>query len=110
MHVIGDGELAGALASLGHDGHLAAARRSDAESLLRHVAAEAHRAGVRADTASLTGAPGALLLGSARDGDADVVVIGRSDDRRAGRAYVGAVTRGVLEFSETPVLVVPVPA
>ncbi|MGZ5410242.1 MAG: universal stress protein [Aeromicrobium sp.] len=110
VHVIGDGELDRALARLGHDGQMAATRRSAAESLLRHVTAEAHRAGVQADRASLTGAPAALLLGAARDWDADLVVIGRSDVRRAGRAYVGAVTRGVLEFSETPVLVVPVPA
>ncbi len=110
VHVIGDGELIRALARLGHDGQMAATRRSAAESLLRHITAEAHRAGVQADTASLTGAaPAALLLGAARDWDADLFVIGRSDVRRTGRAYVGAVTRGVLEFSETPVLVVPVP-
>ncbi len=110
VHVTGDGELVRALAKLGHDGQLADTRRSAAESLLRHVTAEAHRAGVQADSASLTGAPAALLLGAARDWGADLVVVGRSDVRRVGSAYVGAVTRGVLEFSEIPVLVVPVPA
>lgn len=109
VHVIGDGELVRALARLGHDGQMAATRSGAAESLLRHVTAEAHRAGVQADTAQLSGTPAALLLGAARDWDADLVVIGRSDVRRAGRAYVGAVTREVLEFSEAPVLVVPVP-
>ncbi|MDP2775113.1 MAG: universal stress protein [Nocardioides sp.] len=110
VHVIGDGELIGALASLGHDGEMAATRGSAAESLLRHVTAEAQRAGVPAEWDSLTGAPAAVLLGVARYWEADLVVIGRSDVRRAGRAYVGTVTRGVLEFSEVPVLVVPVPA
>lgn len=110
VHVTGDGELARVLAKLGRDGQLADTRRSAADSLLRHVTAEARRAGVQADSARLTGAPAALLLAAARDWDADLVVIGRSDVRRAGSAYVGAVTRGVLEFSEIPVLVVPVPA
>ncbi|MGZ5405914.1 MAG: universal stress protein [Nocardioides sp.] len=110
VHATGDGELVRALAKLGHEGQLADTRRSAAESLLRHVTAEAHRAGVQTDSASLTGPPAALLLGAARDWSADLVVIGRSDVRRAGSAYVGAVTRGVLEFSEIPVLVVPMPA
>ena len=110
VHVIGDGELVRALTRLGRDGKLADTRRSAAESLLRHVTAEAHRAGVQADKASLAGAPVALLLGAAKDWSADLVVIGRSDVRRAGSAYVGAVTRGVLEFSDIPVLVVPMPA
>ena len=110
VHVIGDGELVRALAKLGRDGQLADTRSSAADSLLRHVTAEAHRAGVQADGASLTGAAAALLLGAARDWGADLVVIGRSDVRRVGGAYVGTVTRGVLEFSEVPVLVVPMPA
>lgn len=110
VHVIGDGELVRALAKRGHDGQLADTRRSAAESLLRHVTAEAHRAGVQAERANLTGAPVALLLGAARDWAADLFVVGRSDVRRAGSAYVGSVTRGVLEFSEIPVLVVPPPA
>lgn len=107
VHVIADGELVRALARLGHDGEMDATRSSAADSLLRHVVAEAHRAGVRADTAGLSGEPAALLLAVAREWDADLVVLGRSDLRRAGLGYVGAVTREVLEFSETAVLVVP---
>lgn len=107
VHVIGDGELASALARMGRDGTLEATRSAAADSLLRHVSAEARAAGVRTEKASLVGEPAALLLGEARDWDADLVVIGRSDVGGAGRAYVGAVTRQVLEFSEAPVLVVP---
>ena len=54
--------------------------------------------------------PAALLLDAARSWDADLLVLGRSDVGRVGPAYVGAVTRGVMEFSEAPVLVVPRPA
>lgn len=86
---------------------MAVIRSEASESLLRHVNAEARRCGVQADTAGLTGEPAALLLGAARDWDADLVVVGRSDAWPAGHSYVGAVTREVLEFSETPVLVVP---
>lgn len=107
VHVIGDGEVVRALARLGHDDQMAVIRSKASESLLRHVSADARRAGVQADTTGLTGEPAALLLEAARDWDADLVVIGRSDAGPATHAYVGAVTREVLEFSETPVLVVP---
>lgn len=110
VHVIGDGELVRGLERLGRDGKVAAERSGAAVSLLRHVSAEAERAGVQVDSLRLTGAPGALLLRAARDWNADLVIIGRSDLRGAGRAYVGAVTREVLEFSEAPVLVVPRPS
>lgn len=107
VHVIGDGELVRALQTLGHDGALATARSAAADSLLRHVAGVAERAGVPAETSSLSGEPAALLLGAAQHWDADLVVMGRSDVRGPGRPYVGSVTREVLEFSEAPVLVVP---
>jgi nucleotide-binding universal stress UspA family protein len=109
VHVIGDGELVRALGTMGRDGKLAATRSQSADALLRHVHAEAHGAGVRAETVSLTGHPAGLLLSEARQWGADVIIMGRSNVRGAGRAYVGAVTREVLEFSETPVLVVPQP-
>lgn len=109
VHVIGDGELVRALERLGRDGQLAATRRDAADSLLRHVAGAAARAGVRAETASLVGEPAELLLGDAQTWGADLVVMGRADVRGAGLPYVGSVTRHVLEFSEVPVLVVPRP-
>jgi nucleotide-binding universal stress UspA family protein len=109
VHVMGDGDLIRALARMGRDGKLPAERTRAADSLLRHVSAEAQRAGVEAETASETGEPAARLLAAAREWEADLVVMGRSDVRGAGRAYVGAVTRAVLEFSEIPVLVVPRP-
>ena len=107
VHVVGDGVLLRGLERLGRDGELAATRSGAASSLLRHVCAEAERAGVQADSLRLAGEPGALLLRAARVWDADLVVIGRSDARGAGSAYVGTVAREVLEFSDAPVLVVP---
>jgi nucleotide-binding universal stress UspA family protein len=107
VHVIGDGDLVRALSRIGHEDRLDAKRDQAAASLLRHVSAAADRAGVLAETATVTGEPAGLLLAAARDWDAQIVVMGRSDVRGPGRAYVGSVTRAVLEFSEVPVLVVP---
>jgi nucleotide-binding universal stress UspA family protein len=110
VHVIGDGELVRALESVGRDGKLDSARSEAADALLRHVAATAARAGVAAETSSLAGEPAELVLAVAQRWDADLVVMGRSDVRGPGEPYVGAVTREVLEFSDVPVLVVPVRA
>ncbi len=107
--VLGDGELVRALASEASGGRLEERRHRAAASLLRHVGTEATRAGVSSESAQLEGQPAALLLSEARDWGADLIVIGRSDMRGPGHAYVGTVTRHVLEFAEGPVLVVPRP-
>ena len=109
VHITSDGEIVRALASMGRDSELATRRNIAAESLLQHVAAEAERAGVRAEVTHLEGDPAALLLTEATNWGADLVVIGRSDVRGTGRPYVGTVTRKVLELIDTPVLVVPRP-
>ncbi len=106
VHVIADGELVRGLARMGRGGELDATRSGASTSLLRHVEAEAHRAGVPAETVSLAGETAGLLLAQAQAWESDLIVIGRADVRGAGRPYVGAVTREVLEFSEVPVLVV----
>jgi nucleotide-binding universal stress UspA family protein len=110
VHVIADGELLRALTRMGRDWQRTGERAETSLSLLRHVSLEADRAGVEADTLSLSGDPATMLLDAARSWQADLVVLGRSDVGQVGRAYVGEVTRGVLEFSETPVLVVPRPS
>lgn len=107
VHVLGDHELAHALAEVEREGRLGERRARAATSLLRHVVADARRGGVEADSVGLEGEPARLVLGHARAWDADLIVIGRSDVRGTGRPYVGTVTRHVLEFSEAPVLVVP---
>lgn len=57
----------------------------------------------------LKGDAAALLLTEASNWGADLLVIGRSGVRGAGRPYVGSVTRKVLELVDSPVLVVPRP-
>jgi nucleotide-binding universal stress UspA family protein len=112
VHVLGDGELDRALARLARRerGSRGPSRDDAAAALLRHVRAEAGRSGVTAETRSVTGKPATCLLDAAREWGADLVVIGRSDAGGTGHGYVGAVTREVLEFSDTAVLVVPRPA
>lgn len=110
VHVTADGELLSALRALHHGDGLVERRVRGAGLLLRHVEAEAERAGVVSDTRNLEGDPAHVLLAEARDWQADLLVVGRSDVAGAGRAYVGAVTRQLLEFSEHPVLVVPQPS
>jgi nucleotide-binding universal stress UspA family protein len=109
-HVVHDGEVADALRGLGHDGGISASRSRGATALLRHVHAEADAAGVHSETDLLEGEVAAAILRRAREWDADLVVLGRSGLHGVGRPYVGTVPRSVLEFSETPVLVVPQPA
>ncbi|NGP04517.1 universal stress protein [Rhodococcus sp. 14C212] len=109
VHVISNGELVRALSRMGRDSELATRRSKAAASLLRHVGAQAERAGVRAEATSLNGDPAALLLEETSEWGGDLIVIGRSDVRGAGRPYVGTVTRKVLELAEVPVLIVPRP-
>jgi nucleotide-binding universal stress UspA family protein len=109
VHVTSDGEVLRALADRGRDNQLATRRNKAAVALLHHVGAEAERAGIRAETKQLNGDPAAMVLAEASDWGADLLVIGRSDVRGAGRPYVGTVTRHVLELVDIPVLVVPRP-
>jgi len=106
-HVLGDGELARRFSRLHADGSVRERRASAGASLLAHVLALAEAAGLTADTADLEGDPVALLLAEATTWRADLVVLGRSPRRGAGRSYVGDTARHVLEFSEVPVLLVP---
>jgi nucleotide-binding universal stress UspA family protein len=111
VHVLGDDDVARALGNGDHEQRRMRERRSlAARSLLEHVTRVAERSEVVCDCRSLEGDAARALLGEARSWGAELVVIGRSDVRTAGRPYVGALTRHVLEFSDVPVLVVPRPA
>ena len=82
----------------------------DTEAVLNHVRALATNAGVDSTATTCNGGPAFdALLAEARRWEADLIVMGRSDMRRPGRRYVGNQTEHVLEFTEIPVLVVPVP-
>ncbi len=83
---------------------------TEGADVLRHVAAMAESEGVTIITTVATGGPAfEAILDTAHTWQADVVVMGRSDDRRPGRPYVGSQTEHVLEFTDIPVLVVPSP-
>jgi nucleotide-binding universal stress UspA family protein len=110
VHVLVDGDLLRALGEVHHDGTVVERRARGVALLLRHVEAEADRAGVPSAGVSLEGEQGQVLLAEARDWQADLLVVGRADVVRAGTAYVGEVARQLLEFSDLPVLVVPQPA
>jgi nucleotide-binding universal stress UspA family protein len=110
VHVLVDGELRRALGTVHHDGTLDERRAREAQLLLRHVEALAVRGGVPAEGVCVAGEPGPVLLDEARDWHADLLVAGRAAVARPGTAYVGAVTRQLLELSDLPILVVPPPA
>jgi nucleotide-binding universal stress UspA family protein len=106
VHVIGDHGVEAAIEAA--TGTPVGGRRDEAEaSLLARVAALAESAGVAVQTVRLTGRVEAALLRAARDWDADLVVIGKSDRGAVGDPYVGSLTRHLLEFAEQPVLVTP---
>lgn len=94
----------------GADLHLVAVSEPThhAEQALNHLAKLARKAGVTT-TATTTdgGHPFEILLAVAHEWNADLIVMGRSDNRRPGVPYVGSQTEHLLEFTDTPVLVVP---
>jgi nucleotide-binding universal stress UspA family protein len=80
------------------------------DAILRHIAGMTAAAGLAASFLAIDDGehPFELLLDAARGWDADLVVMGRSDNRRPGEPYVGSQTEHLLEFTDIPVLVVPV--
>lgn len=87
-----------------------AERRAQAgRAVLNRVAAMADTAGVPAKTELLSGDTGPVVLATARDWPADLVIVGKSARSASGEPYVGTNTRHILEFAEQPVIVVPMP-
>jgi nucleotide-binding universal stress UspA family protein len=102
-----DGALAATLDELrptdGAESRIAGA----AHAVLGHIARLATERGVALETAQLTGEPFRAILDEARRWHADLIVMGRSDRRGPASPYVGSEVEHVLEFCQTPVLVVP---
>lgn len=83
-------------------------RAAEASSaLLRHLADDAAHLGLDHDARLLQGTPFRMVLEAARDWEADLIIMGRSDRRGPSSPYLGSVTAHVLEFADCPVLVVP---
>jgi nucleotide-binding universal stress UspA family protein len=91
------------------DGHLAAGaqRWQEAAAVLRYVAHLGEACGVAVETSLLAGEPAPRILDLARETDADVILVGLSRQRGPGEPYIGSQTRHILEFTESPVVVVP---
>ena len=80
------------------------------DNALRHLKASAENAGLSPTSTTADGGhPFEALLAVAEDWNADLIVMGRSDNRRPGVPYVGSQTEHLLEFTNIPVLVVPYP-
>jgi len=81
------------------------------ENALRHLTAVAENAGLTPTSTTADGGhPFEVLLAVAEEWQADLIVMGRSDNRRPGVPYVGSQTEHLLEFTPIPVLVVPSPS
>ena len=77
---------------------------------LRHIADLAAEKGLAATTTTRDGrAPFEVILAIADEWNADLIVMGRSDERRPGVPRVGSQTEHLLELAHVPVLVVPPP-
>jgi nucleotide-binding universal stress UspA family protein len=78
-------------------------------AVLRFAAGLAREAAVPIELLAPQGDPARRLLDLAAAWPADVIVLGRSAGRRVGQPYIGSRVQHVLEFCDTPVLVVPPP-
>lgn len=78
-------------------------------SIVGWVADHAAAHDVACETVLGDGAPFRRILREADGWDADLIVMGRSDRRGPASPYLGSETAHVLEFSDRPVLVVPLP-
>lgn len=76
-------------------------------SVLGWVTDLAAELGVACDATERTGEPFRCILDEADSWGADLIVMGRSDRRGPSSPYLGSQTAHVLEFADTPVLVVP---
>ena len=87
------------------DAALAEARGPLAEAL-RWARAEARRVGVALETHIKTGHPADTLLRVAREGEFDLIVLGRRGLTPVQRWMLGSVSERVLRYAHCPVMVV----
>ncbi len=85
-------------------------RRREPEAIARalgSVRASAERVGVALTVWIREGEAAPVLLASAREVDADLIVVGTRGLRGAGRLLLGSVSSAILAAAGRPVLVVP---
>ncbi|HKD12697.1 MAG TPA: universal stress protein [Thermoanaerobaculia bacterium] len=81
--------------------------REDAESGLANLAAEACRRGVRAQFLLLVGFADQAIAEAAREGKADLVVVGTHGRTGVRRLLLGSVASRVITAAPCPVMTVP---
>jgi len=107
LFVVADSGLA-ARVDEAHDGTGADKRLIEAgEALLARVGALAADAGVDLETIVDAGEPFERILEHARRLEPEFIIMGRTGRRGPGRALVGSEVEHVLEFTEYPLIVVP---
>ncbi len=107
VYVVENHVLAEAIGSASSVAQATERLQRSGHAVLAHVARLGEETGVVVESIELQGEPYQRILEHAGKWGADLVVMGRSDRRGAGSAYVGSETEQVLEFTEQPVLVVP---
>jgi len=90
---------------------LVASMRTDGARLLEQALAQAHKAGVDAETALVEGeAPmdrtATIIVQEARRWDADLIVLGTHGRRGIDRVVLGSVAEALVRVAHTPVLLV----
>lgn len=85
---------------------LSAAIRTEAQKHLRPLLNRARKAGVRARTLSLVGAPHEALNRAAKRHHADLIVVGTHGRTGLARLFVGSVASRVVATAPCPVLTV----
>ncbi|CAN5291325.1 hypothetical protein BH11ACT4_BH11ACT4_18170 [soil metagenome] len=85
----------------------AAGQEKSATAVLRHVAALGAKARVEVITHLRHGAVATEILGEARDLGCEFIVMALVDRPGHATPYIGSHTLAVLEFAQTPVMVVP---
>ncbi len=81
--------------------------RQAGRAVVARVAALGAAEGVDVEQAVLEGVPFEVILDDVRRWKADLVLMGRTGRTGAGRALLGSEAERVLEFSDRPVLIVP---
>ena len=104
--VVADGSVADALARTSREPGAKERRRAAADAVLRHVLADAARAGVPAEGRVLAGHAGAAILRAAEESAAGLIVVGRTEAPDP-LGHIGDVALQVLELADVPVLAVP---
>ncbi len=96
------------LSVLAHDSPVA---RAATEETLAHTRAVAAAAGIPAPGSRiLPGKPHEQILATAKDLNADLIVIGRHGESNVIRTPFGSTTQKVIGLAETPVMVVTLPS